>query len=425
MSTPSRTLGHQLITYAPCTVLAILIIIMDGESTKSNWSMMVDPIKISVTVWPIVFAAVTAQAFKTWATYRVERGIKLMELEQLVGSNSFGAVMKQPFFLRRLDVLTLLIFLVWSLSPVGSQALLRIYTLERSVVHDAVAVMYAPLLGDNRLLTPDVAPKNATVLSELWQAVSVYYTGAFTESDADYLMGGSWFQDQYNHPLSSYPCQEPGNSSSPYQNCTLSMFGIPVDLPPAAVASDWEVDEEDRKKVSADAVVPFENITFPVTSSYFNFTCDHWKTETFREINNTRMNFSLSSTLGVEFSTLGDASTINHMRYATLLDLSVFDNATDWQSIIEPDPNWKYAVIECGFAQFFFNGTVECWVDVKSGIGSFSCTMHNGSILTTEKIQPSWHTRLRDFSAEFVLGGSPYPVLYPYTPCMFPDPVIP
>ncbi len=37
-----------------------------------------------------MFAAVAAQAFKSYATFRVERGIKLMELEQLVGSNSFG-----------------------------------------------------------------------------------------------------------------------------------------------------------------------------------------------------------------------------------------------------------------------------------------------------------------------------------------------
>ena len=395
---------------------------MDGESTSSNWSMMVDPIKISVTVWPIVFAAVTAQAFKTWATYKVERGIKLMELEQLVGSNSFGAVMKQPFFLRRLDILTLLIFLVWSFSPLGSQALLRVYSLERGNKSDTISVMYAPLLGDNQLLTPGAGPKNSTELSELWQAVSVYYIGAFVEADVEYIMGAGNGQDDYNHPVPWISgCQE--NGTAPIEDCVFSAFGVPVALPPAVVKLDWELDEDDRKKAAADALAPSENINFPIISSYYNFTCGPWKTATFRELNDTNMNFSVSGTLAVQFSALANSSTINHLRFATLLDLDVFKNATSWENIIDPDPAWNYGVIDCGFEQVFFKTTVECWVDVKLGIDSFSCETDRATTLTADQVQPSWHTRLRDFSAEFSLGGSPYPVLYPYTPSTCRSPV--
>ncbi len=392
---------------------------MDGESTSSKWSIMVDPIKISVTVWPIVFAAVTAQAFKTWATYKVERGIKLMELEQLVGSNSFGAVMKQPFFLRRLDVLTLLIFLVWSFSPLGSQALLRIYSLERSHKSDTISVMYAPLLGDNQLLTPGAGPQNATELSELWQAVSVYFIGAFVESDIAYIMGEGSGQDIYHHPVPMIPgCQE--NSTAPIEECPISAFGVPVALPHPVVELDWELDEDDRKKAPVDALVSSENINFPIVSSYYNFTCGAWKTATYRELSDTNMNFSLSGTLGVQFSDLANASTINHLRFATLLDLGVFQNVTNWDKIIDFDPAWNYGVIDCGFEQVFFKTNVECWVDVKLGIGSFSCEIDHATTLPIDQVQPSWHTRLRDFSAEFSLGGSPYPMLYPSTPSRLP-----
>jgi hypothetical protein len=33
---------------------------------------------IAITAWPIIFAAIVAQSLKTLATWRVERGIKLM-----------------------------------------------------------------------------------------------------------------------------------------------------------------------------------------------------------------------------------------------------------------------------------------------------------------------------------------------------------
>jgi len=43
---------------------------MNDKSVDGSWGHMVDAIRWAVTIWPIVFAAVTAQAFKTWAAYR-------------------------------------------------------------------------------------------------------------------------------------------------------------------------------------------------------------------------------------------------------------------------------------------------------------------------------------------------------------------
>ncbi|KAK0649541.1 hypothetical protein B0T16DRAFT_456949 [Cercophora newfieldiana] len=396
-------------------ILTVSIIIMDGKSTSSGWSMIVDPIKIAISAWPIVFAAVTAQGFKTWATFKVERGVKLMELEQLVGSNSFGSVMKQPLFLRRLDILTLIIFLIWSFSPIGSQALIRVYTLERGFESDTVSVMYAPLLGDNRLLTPGAGPNNSTVLSELWQSVCVYFVGAFAEVDADAAAGAAYYQDVYNHPVAYFPFQ--ANSTAEVSEETFSAYGIPVALPPPVVEVDWEhfVAKEARKKVSVDARVPFENITFPVVSSYFNFTCDPWRTVTYGEIENA-MNFSTSGTLAMSFSSTNSGSSINRMRYASLLDISVL-NATDWRTIIDFNPSWKYAVIDCSFEQVFFSNIVSCWVGIEAGIASFNCEMPGHlSPLPADEVQESWHTRLRDFSWELAVSGTPYSVLYAHTP---------
>ena len=42
-------------------VLGILIIVMDGKSVDSGWHRMEEVIKYAISLWPIAFAAVTAQ----------------------------------------------------------------------------------------------------------------------------------------------------------------------------------------------------------------------------------------------------------------------------------------------------------------------------------------------------------------------------
>ena len=398
-------------------VLGGFIIGMKGKSSESSWGGMVDAIKIAVTVWPIVFAAVTAQGFKTWATYKVERGVKLMELEQLVGSNSFGSVMKQPFVLRRLDLMTLGIFVIWALSPIGSQALLRAYSLERDIVRDTTPVLFAPLLGENMLLSPDVEERipNATVLSELWQAVSVYYTGAFQTTGVASLESeqtGSYDQDMYNHPL-------PKTIDEYLAVRVQAWYGLPVVLSPPQV--DLEI-STNEKLVSKDAQAPFENITFPITSSYFQFTCGEWNTTTRAEIQGGDENvvFSLSETLNIKFFAPNDTASINRMTFATLLDGSTVLNRTNWNDVVQPEDDWKYGVIDCGFEQVFFNSTVLCWIDAKSGSYSHRCSMEHIKVIPTEQVLPEWHTVLGDFSGQLMVGGNPYPVLYPFTPSKFP-----
>lgn len=268
---------------------------MDGKSTEHHWGKMIDAIKIAITVWPIVFAAVTAQRFKTWASYKVERGVKLMELEQLVGSNSFGAVMKQPFLLRRLDLLTVGIFVIWALSPIGSQALIRSYALKRGLVNDSVAVAYVPILGDNMLLTPHARNtiKNATRLSDLWQMASVYYVGFSMTPGTKHATGpGAFDQDSYNHPL---PTLE--DSTFP-----LAGYGLPLILPYSMVS--LYSDGEKRKAVAAAAKAepPSESLSFNTTSSYFNLTCGEWRQENRSSLDKAdSLTWSASETLGLGF----------------------------------------------------------------------------------------------------------------------------
>lgn len=46
---------------------------MKDKLTSSRWHVMPEVIKVGISAWPIVFAAVVAQVFKAYATWRVER----------------------------------------------------------------------------------------------------------------------------------------------------------------------------------------------------------------------------------------------------------------------------------------------------------------------------------------------------------------
>ena len=60
-----------------------------------------------------------------YAAHKVEQGIKLVTLEQLISSHSVGGAIKQPFMLRTFNWTTLMLFFIWCLSPLAGQAILR------------------------------------------------------------------------------------------------------------------------------------------------------------------------------------------------------------------------------------------------------------------------------------------------------------
>lgn len=396
---------------------------MGGKREDSKWGMMVDPIKISVTVWPIVFAAVTAQGFKTWASYRVERGVKLMELEQLIGSNSFSAVMKQPILLRRLDLLTLGIFVIWALSPIGSQALLRTYSLGRPYVEEIGPALYVPIMGENMLLSPHAADKIAKTsdVAELWQIVSTFYISALLyPSPSRYATGKFFNQDAYNQPTPYF--------TSDVMHGPASLHGVPVALPPVSLALSSEKTKAEKSKQAADAQAPSESFDFPITSSYFQLTCEPWKQGTYATlINQTWMSTSVSDTLGIEFFVdpalnATDDSDINlpvtSLRYASLNNgQKVLDHTKDWKPS-PPQPNWTYSYIDCGFEQVFYTATVNCSIDGLSGGYTWNCDAQDSVLLPPDKVKPEWRTVLRDFSHEMVSANS-QPILDPYTPSKF------
>ena len=56
--------------------------------------------------------------------------ISIQTLEELMGSQSLASAIKQPFYFQHLDIVCIGLLCLWALSPIASQALLRISYLD-------------------------------------------------------------------------------------------------------------------------------------------------------------------------------------------------------------------------------------------------------------------------------------------------------
>ncbi|KAH8660022.1 hypothetical protein BX600DRAFT_438248 [Xylariales sp. PMI_506] len=383
-------------------LLAIVIGCANGKSVSSNWGKLREAIKIAISAWPIVFAAVVAQTFKTWATYRVERGIKLMELEQLVGSNSFASAVKQPFVLRRLNLLTLGMLFIWCLSPIGSQAMQYVYNLERGVVNENIDIKYLRTYGNNRLFSPSAASLDDLTQSALLELVSVAYMSSLMPPyTAEYGIvngphHGTSGQDMYNHPV----VNQHGS------------YGIPLDLPTPSLLG-YGLPNYPEYDANLDASYPAsETITFNMTVSYFDFTtCIPWEAKKGSEL--YELSFSMSGTLGLglNFSSTSDlASSTNTLYFASRTNFTSSNTASNTTTATEFD-DWDFGYTECNFIQSFVNTPFICSTDLLTGAFTYGCSqdlLDALGPLPADEIDKSWYTNLTDFSSLWATSGNPY-----------------
>lgn len=80
----------------------------------------------ATTLFPICFAAITGRAAVKYATWKLEQGTTLGALEQLMGSRTVASAFATQVQLRSFNLIGLALILVWSLSPIGGQAILHI-----------------------------------------------------------------------------------------------------------------------------------------------------------------------------------------------------------------------------------------------------------------------------------------------------------
>ncbi|KIW12110.1 hypothetical protein PV08_09384 [Exophiala spinifera] len=80
------------------------------------------------TLFTILFAAVLGSTLKRFATWRLERGIRLGLLEQIMQSRTVFSALTAQLSLRNINAMSLVLLVCWTCSPLGSQASLRLFS---------------------------------------------------------------------------------------------------------------------------------------------------------------------------------------------------------------------------------------------------------------------------------------------------------
>ncbi|KAM0325970.1 hypothetical protein ACHAQA_007276 [Verticillium albo-atrum] len=110
-------------------VYALLVAHGAGKPvTESPVPALMNAASYGPTIFPIAFAAVAANLLKSFAAWKLERGISLLDLEYLLSSRTVVSAFTAPFSLRTLTFLAPALMALWAMSPLGGQAALRVMT---------------------------------------------------------------------------------------------------------------------------------------------------------------------------------------------------------------------------------------------------------------------------------------------------------
>lgn len=111
-------------------VFGSLVYVHDGavyeRGSGSMADVLVEMSGYGPTIFPLLFAALVGNTMKTIATWKVQKEATVSFLEQLLGSQSISGAFLTQIRLRAFNTCALLIIVLWSLSPLGSQASYRV-----------------------------------------------------------------------------------------------------------------------------------------------------------------------------------------------------------------------------------------------------------------------------------------------------------
>ncbi|CAI6014663.1 unnamed protein product, partial [Clonostachys chloroleuca] len=113
----------------PCTLLVFVVLLSSKsgkEATTSDVANWYGAASMLSTLFPILFAAITGRSMTQVARWKLEEGASIGSLEQLLGSRTVGGAVLTQYHLRAFNFLGIGILILWAMSPVGSQAILRL-----------------------------------------------------------------------------------------------------------------------------------------------------------------------------------------------------------------------------------------------------------------------------------------------------------
>ncbi|KAF2823692.1 hypothetical protein CC86DRAFT_408718 [Ophiobolus disseminans] len=183
-----RGLPHYLLTWELLGIaLSVCFLTLGGcvvalrGKEESLWSIrVIRATQIAPSIWPIIFSGVLGNAVRSFADWRIERGVTIMDLEQLLGSLTMAGSIITIFRWSLLRTASVVFIFLWAFNPLGSQASFRLAYLHSAagfrqgvitfvnpdVTKAPRQIMFDTTLGTNRA-QPTVQALYATAIYDI------------------------------------------------------------------------------------------------------------------------------------------------------------------------------------------------------------------------------------------------------------------
>ena len=271
---------------------------------------------------------------KTFATWKIQRGTTLGLVEQLLGSHKIsGAFLTQARF-QAFNLLGLLIITLWCLSPLGSQASLRVVSIKPNYLRNSVDLTTLNAFTAYKYGVGENVGQAATVIIGPF-AAALFSANLLKDRNQD-LWGNirlpSIERLTHNESIAWVDIADPTNVDYP------SLVGLPV------------------------AGLPRENTTFTLVGSYLNIECD-----TFNTAGNVSTNYTSLKPGGStdDFWNADTSSTFFTIAISqSFQDILVTSNGTrDPRRLIWDSPGTH---AECKFYTTYVDVNISCTSNVCS-----------------------------------------------------------
>lgn len=368
-------------------IFGILIAVMNWKPSTSSWPTVTRIIDVAAAIWPVAFAAVVTQCFKAYIIRTAGRRTPDHEQTRRLGQGT------PPF--RRLQVMCILVFLIWSLSPFGSQALEHVYGTAATTQQVSTSAWYLDQTGYNRMWSANsTSTMSSTSRSQLLQAVSESYIASLTPVAV--LPDGSGQSTSYSLPLSILT----GLAGSSFPDTSRIATNSQLLL------SSWDIGST---PILDNAAGISQTLSFSMLVSDFDLTCGNWSTM-LRNMTNTgsdRLSYSSGQTLGLTMRT-DDTSHITPAGSVEFVSLNNISSLDGFASSADKDKNeaslWEYSAIQCDYQQYFYSVPVQCSRSYTTSGGICVQSDKEGPMLTLVGLS---RTELGDFSHDFVSANLP------------------
>jgi hypothetical protein len=258
------------------------------------------------------------------ATYRLERGVALGKLDQLVGSRTLGSMIATHYHLGSYNTLGLGLLVLWSMSPIGGQAILRVQTTNFKLKATPTTFTYFNTdTASQATVMIAVGPDNASGVSAWFARIASLYTttllGPETSKGGPLDLWGNVkipFLSSYEGSLDGSWSELPNDTSLFYYS---ALAGIPISEIPLGT-TNFSIE-------SSYMETKCQNITYRAQEIDYLSEFDYHDSVMFSSSNGTYRGSNWTQNTSPSFGTTPDATWTLGLDNFVAPAFSIFDSS--------------------------------------------------------------------------------------------------